>query len=157
MPTPDERRVLKIIEEKGGESHEVTIANEIGLRIDYVRVILSSMGSRDYIDIFRSGKVKIADKGWQVLGKSPRGLYGADSIPDEAPEERFKRYMSRGVKDEPSGTPEQKSSKTIEETSNNLEKKTQKASAENYRKTIEELAEEASLTPEEKFKRYMSR
>lgn len=157
MATPDERKVLKIIEEKGEESHEVTIANEMGLRLDYVRTILSSMGARDYIDVLRSGKVKIADKGWTVLGKSSPTRYGTDSIPDETPEERFKRYMSRGVKEESSGTPEQRSSETMEETSKNLDKKTQKASAESYRKTIEELAEEDSLMPEEKFKRYMSR
>lgn len=95
MATPDERKILKIIEEKGGEAYEVTIANEMGLRLDYVRVILGSMGTRDYIDVFRSGKVKIADKGWQVLGKSAPTPYSTDSIPEKTPEEKFKRYMSR--------------------------------------------------------------
>ena len=93
MATPDERKVLKIIEEKGGESHEVTIANEMGIRLVYVRTILASMGLRDYIDVFRSGKVKIADKGWRVLGKTGPG--NLESLSDETPEERFKRYMSK--------------------------------------------------------------
>ncbi len=157
MATSDERKILKLIEEGGGESHEVTIANEMGLRLDYARVILRSMGTRDYIDVLKSGKVKIADKGWQVLGKNSPAPYGVDSIPDETPEKRFKRYMSRGAKEESSGTPKQRSSKTTEETSKSVEKKTQKASAESYRKTLEDLTEESSLTPEEKFKRYTSR
>lgn len=97
MATPDERKILKIIEEKGGESHEVTIANKMGLRLDYIRTILRSMGTKDYIEVFRSGKVKIADKGkgWQVLGKSAPTPYSTDSIPNETPEEKFKRYTSR--------------------------------------------------------------
>ncbi|MDI6892500.1 MAG: hypothetical protein QMD08_05870 [Actinomycetota bacterium] len=89
------RKILKIVEEKGGESHEVTIADEIGLRFDYARVIKRSMGTRDYIDVFRSGRGRIADKGWRVLGKSSPTLYGTDSIPNETPGERFKRCMSR--------------------------------------------------------------
>lgn len=93
MPTPDERKILKIIEEKGGESHEVAIANEMGVRLVYARTILSSMGASNYIDVFRSGKVRIADKGWGVLGKSGSG--NIESLPDETPEERFKRYMSK--------------------------------------------------------------
>ncbi|MFZ6016849.1 MAG: hypothetical protein ACOYU0_04390 [Nitrospirota bacterium] len=93
MATPDERKVLKIIEKEGGQSHEVIIAKEMGLRLDYVRVILRSMGTRDYIDVFRSGKVRIQDKGWWVLGKTGPG--DLESLPEETPEERFKRYMSR--------------------------------------------------------------
>ncbi|MEW6674783.1 MAG: hypothetical protein AB1348_01975 [Nitrospirota bacterium] len=93
MATPDEKKILKIIEEEGGQSHEVTIAKEMGLRLDYVRVILWSMGIRDYIDVFRSGKVRIQDKGWRVLGKTGPG--DLEPLPEETPEERFKRYMSR--------------------------------------------------------------
>jgi len=154
MATPDERKILKILEERSGEAHEVTIANEMGIRLVYVRTILASMGSRDYIDVFRSGKTKITDKGWKVLGKSGPG--NLESLPDETPGERFKRYMSKEAKEESSEKPKQGSSKAIEEAPKNLEKKTQETSAESYRKTIEELAEEPSA-PEEKFKRYMSR
>jgi len=157
MSTSNEREILKIIEEEGGECSEVKISRCMGLGITYVRSILVSMGIRDYIDVFRSGKVKIADKGLMALGNSPSGLYGTDSIPDEMPEEKFKRYMSKGAKERSSKKSEQSSLETIEETSNNLEKKTQKPRGESYRKTIEELAEESSLTPEEKFKRYMSK
>jgi len=154
MATPDERKILQIIEEKGGESHEVIIANEVGLRLVYLRTILASMGNRGYIDVFRSGKAVIIDKGRKVLGRSPSG--NLESLPDETPQERFERYMSRVAKEESSGKPEQRASKTIEETSKNLEKKTQESSTEKCRKTVEELAEESSI-PEEKFKRYMTR
>jgi len=72
MPTPDEKKILKIIDEEGGESNTVKISNAMGLRLDYLRSILDSMGRRDYIDVFRNGKVRIARKGWQVLGKTPK-------------------------------------------------------------------------------------
>lgn len=72
MPTPDEKKILKIIDEEGGESSTVKISNAMGLRLDYLRSILDSMGRRDYIDVFRNGKVRIARKGWQALGKTPK-------------------------------------------------------------------------------------
>jgi len=72
MPTPDEKKILKIIDEEGGESSTVKISNAMGLRLDYLGSILDSMGRRDYIDVFRNGKVRIARKGWQVLGKTPK-------------------------------------------------------------------------------------
>jgi len=156
MATPDERKILKIIEEEGGQTHEVTVSKGMGLRPDYIKSILRSMGARDYVNVFLSGKVEIADKGWRVLGKTPSHSYGTDSIPNETPEEKYKRYMSREAKEESSRTPEQRGSVTVEETSENLEKKTQEVSVESCRTTMEELAVESS-TPEEKFKRYTSR
>ena len=159
MATPDERDILKIIDEEGGESHEVKIANEMVLRLVYVRTMLASMGANDYIDVFRSGKVKIADKGWLVLGKSPRAAWAksGEAEPPKSPKERFERYMSRGVEEESSVKPEQGASDTTQGTLTHIEKKTQKGTGEHSRKTIEELAEEPPLTPEEKFKRYTSR
>jgi len=159
MATPDEREILKIVEEEGGESHEVRISNEIGLRLSYVRTILASMGVRDHIDVSRSGRVTIADKGWQVLGKSPRvpGMdFQEEAEPPATARERFERYMSRQAQDGVSEAAEENSLETIQETSRNLENKTQKEPAESCVNTIEELAAEPS-SPEEKFKRYMSR
>ena len=71
MPTPDESKVLKIIEDEGGESSVGKIARKMRLDTSYVRVILRSMGENDIIDIFRSGKVRIGSKGWTTLGKKP--------------------------------------------------------------------------------------
>lgn len=161
MATCNEREILKIIDEEGGECSEVKISRCMGLGLTYVRSMLVSMGVRDYIDVFRSGKVKIADKGWRVLGKSPKAPWAGfqtEAEPPVTPQERFERYISRGVKEASSKKSEQRVSETIEEPSKNLKEKIQKASEGNYReKTIEELTEETSLTPEEKFKRYMSK
>lgn len=73
MPTSDEKKVLMIIEANGGECAQARVARKMGIRSDYVRVILNSMGMRDYIDVLRSGKVRLAEKGWRALGKEPPG------------------------------------------------------------------------------------
>ena len=73
MPTPDENKVLKIIDAEGGECTVGRIAAKMHLQPGYVRVILRSMGESDMIDVFRNGKVRIASKGCAVMGKqSPR-------------------------------------------------------------------------------------
>ena len=71
MPTPDESKIFKIIEAEGGECTVRRIAIKMRLDPNHVRIILRSMGESDIIDIFRSGKVKIANKGWVALGKKP--------------------------------------------------------------------------------------
>lgn len=93
MPTTDERNILKILDEEGGEASEAKIAKCMGLRLDYVRTILGSMGRRNFIDVLASGKVKLAEKGWKALGKSPRLPLGMPSGPPESPEERYKRWI----------------------------------------------------------------
>jgi Mn-dependent DtxR family transcriptional regulator len=79
--TPDEMKILKIIEAEGGESTLGRIARKMRLDWSYVRVILTSMGYRDIIDYFASGKVKITNKGWAALGKVPE------------PQDGLKRYL----------------------------------------------------------------
>ena len=71
MPTPDENKILKIINTEGGECTVGKIAKEMHLEPSYVRVILRSMGESDIIDVFRNGKVRIASKGCVVMGKQP--------------------------------------------------------------------------------------
>ncbi len=107
MPTTDEKNILKILEEEGkeGELHEVKISKFMGLRLDYIRSILDSMGRRDLIDVFSSGKIKIADKGWRALGKTPPspwgGLADVQESKPEPPENKYKRWMSGKAKEEP--------------------------------------------------------
>jgi Mn-dependent DtxR family transcriptional regulator len=72
MPTPDESKILKIIEAEGGECTVGRIAAKMRLEPNYVRIILRSMGENDIIDIFRNGKVRIGSKGWLALGKKPQ-------------------------------------------------------------------------------------
>lgn len=76
MATPDEKEILGIIDEEGGESTLGVLMKRMGLRRDYLKSILESMGNRDLIDFFRNGKCRIAVKGWQALGKSPRFIAG---------------------------------------------------------------------------------
>ena len=71
MPTPDENKILKIIDTEGGECTVGRIAIKMRLDPNYVRLILRSMGENDIIDIFRNGKVRIASKGCVVMGKQP--------------------------------------------------------------------------------------
>lgn len=73
MASPDEKKILKIIEEyadKNGDCRDGRIMREMGLSRDYMRVILQSMGMRDLIDYYiNPRRCRIAHKGWQALGK----------------------------------------------------------------------------------------
>ena len=71
MPTPDESKILKIVEAEGGEYTVGRIAAKMRLDPNYVRIILRSMGENDIIDIYRTGKVRIVNKGRVALGKKP--------------------------------------------------------------------------------------
>ena len=67
-------KIIKMIDAEGGESTVGRIARKMRLDTNYTRVILNSMGKNDLIDVFRTGKVRIASKGWITLGKqSQRG------------------------------------------------------------------------------------
>jgi len=72
MPTPDESKILKIVEAEDGECTVGRIAAKMRLDPNYVRIILRSMGENDIIDIFRSGKIRIAGKGGVALGIKPQ-------------------------------------------------------------------------------------
>lgn len=140
MATRDERTVLEILEEEGGQSNEVKIARSMALRLDYVRTILGSMGRRDFIDILASGKIRLAEKGWKVLGKTPSSSFGgmAPSGPPESPEKRYKRWM-KGEK------PKEEKSQEKEE------KKNAVTLLKEFSLESEELE---NLSPQEKFERW---
>ena len=76
MPTPDESKILKIIEAEGGECTVGRIAVKMRLDPNYVRIILRSMGENDIIDVFRNGKVRLTRKGWVTLGKKEQQIEG---------------------------------------------------------------------------------
>jgi len=69
MPTPDETKILNIIEAEDGECSIGRIAAKMRMDRNYVRVILRSMGEHDMIDLPRSGMVRIAGAGLTTLGK----------------------------------------------------------------------------------------
>ena len=131
MPTPDEKNVLKILDEEGGELTEGKIVKHMGVRLDYMRIILESMGRRDFIDVFASGKVRLAEKGWRALGKSLNGT--GPSGPSESSEEKYKRWLT--------GKAPQKLKKEKFQEKKDVATVLRKTSSEN-------------LSPQEKFKRW---
>ena len=77
MPTPDEMKIVKILEDEDGETTAGKIAAKMRLDSVYTKVILRAMGKNDLVDISRNGKVRIGTKGWAALGKKaeqPDGL-----------------------------------------------------------------------------------
>ena len=103
MATRDERDILVIIDEEGkdGVCSEVKIAKFMGLRLDYLRSILGSMGRRDLINYKGSGACEIADKGWKALGKTPYSKYDPMTTgPQMAPKERFEKWTTGKVSEE---------------------------------------------------------
>ncbi len=106
MPTPDEKNILEIIYDEGGETKETVISRQMGLRLDYLRSILGSMGRRDYIDVLKGGKIRIAHRGWKALGKQPKfktpwdNLAGTEEKTPLTPEERYKKWTGQTAKSE---------------------------------------------------------
>jgi len=76
MPTPDESKILKIIDAEGGECTIRRIVAKMRLDTNYARVILNTMGRNDLIDVFRTGKVRIIRKGWAALGITEKQIPG---------------------------------------------------------------------------------
>ena len=103
MATRDERDILEIIDEEGedGVLSEVKIARFMGLRLDYIRSVLGSMGRRDMIDYKASGACEIAEKGWKNLGKTPYSKYGdIDTGPQMEPKEKYEKWLTGKVSEE---------------------------------------------------------
>ena len=113
MPTPDEKKILEIIDDEGGETKETGISRQMGLRLDYLRSILDSMGRRDYIDVFKGGKIRIAQKGWKALGKEPKfktpweGSIGIEDKTPLTPEEKYKKWTGQATENEEEATSQQ--------------------------------------------------
>ena len=43
MPTPDENKIMRFLDEEGGQSTIVKVASELGVRIDYARIVCESL------------------------------------------------------------------------------------------------------------------
>ncbi len=72
MPSPDENKIMRFLDEGGGQSTVVKVARELGVRIDYARIICESIGRRDFIDVSANGKLGLTEKGWKAIGKEGR-------------------------------------------------------------------------------------
>ncbi len=101
MPTGTEMEALKAIKKRGGETNLFGVASEIRLSSDYARIVCRSLGMADYLDIFRSGKIRLTSKGWKAVGGKdvvpPEGEEAAEDGSAEAkkkePETRHEKYQ----------------------------------------------------------------
>ena len=108
MPTGDEAKIMKLLEEEGGgELHEVAVANYMGWRVDYARSVLGSMGRKELIDVLKSGRIRLAERGMRAIGATPR--WEREQGPRLSPEEKYAKWMSAT----PNTPPEAPAEKTI--------------------------------------------
>ena len=68
--TTNELRVLEIIWDWGGEASVDIIAREIGISIDYARLLCESLKKEGCIDFLYSKLCKIKSKGKSAVAKS---------------------------------------------------------------------------------------
>jgi len=69
MLSGTELEILKGVADRGGKSTIWIIGSKLGMSSDYARICCTSIGSADYIDLDRAGRVEITPKGWQELDK----------------------------------------------------------------------------------------
>ncbi len=94
MPTGDETEIMKfMLEEGGGELHEVKIANHMGWRVDYARSVLGSMGRRDFIDVLATGRIRLTERGLRTIhGKRPGEEQ--EERPRLSAEQKYQKFIS---------------------------------------------------------------
>lgn len=110
MPSGTEMKVLKGIKKKGGETSLFRVAKHIGMSTDYAKIVCRGLGMGDYLDMFKTGKIRLTPKGWKAVGgrnEVPResdetageGSDEAIKKGPETPRERYERWMSSGQMD----------------------------------------------------------
>jgi len=69
MASGTEIEVLRAIKDEGGETTVGAVAHRIGSGwgLDYIRLLCSSLGRADYIDVLKSGKLRITTKGEKTI------------------------------------------------------------------------------------------
>ncbi|MDO9575588.1 MAG: hypothetical protein Q7J55_03585 [bacterium] len=73
MPTPDELKALRTIDEiieEGKKATTYSVAVKMRRSHHMATVILQSLGRADYIDLLASGECRITSKGFKALGKN---------------------------------------------------------------------------------------
>lgn len=81
--TPNENKILKIIETEGGESTVGKISAKMRMETNYIRIMLRSMGENNIIDLYRNGKVVIRRKGFRESGKEGKQIDGLKRYLDD--------------------------------------------------------------------------
>jgi len=83
MLSGTELDALKAIAERGGVTTIKVVNSKIGFNSDYVRIICEGLGRADYINVYRSGKCEMTQKGWQELER--RGWQKEETKTEPAP------------------------------------------------------------------------
>lgn len=70
MASGTEIEVLKAIRDEGGETTVGAVAHRMGSGwgLDYLRLLCNSLGRADYIDVLKSGRMRITTKGEKTVG-----------------------------------------------------------------------------------------
>ena len=69
MPSGTEMEVLKAVKKRNGETTVSAVAKDIKMSLDYIRVMCRSLGQADYLDVFRSDKIRLTLKGRNLVEK----------------------------------------------------------------------------------------
>jgi len=64
-----EKKALKIIDEEGGEIPVQVVSRRMGIETSYARLLCTSLGRADYIDLLGTGVCRITAKGKLALRK----------------------------------------------------------------------------------------
>ena len=71
-PGGSELQALEVIAERGGETSMQAVSQALRIEYDYARLLCTSLGKADYIDITPSGRCKITPKGEKALAASAK-------------------------------------------------------------------------------------
>ena len=58
-----ESDALEAVEEKGGQTNAQNVAKKLKMNVDYVRMVLTSLARRDYLDLTAKGIYRLTAKG----------------------------------------------------------------------------------------------
>ena len=94
MPSGSEKDVLKIVAEEGGDSTLGRIIRSMPCYSgQYVRCVVRSLGTHDYLDWLAGGKIVLTDKGRQSIGMSHEAFQELVEKKEKAEEEARKRHV----------------------------------------------------------------
>lgn len=72
MVVGTESEALEAVEGKGGLSNAQFVAKKLKMNVDYVRMVLTSLAERDYLDLTAKGIYRLTSKGRQEIDRRRR-------------------------------------------------------------------------------------
>ena len=83
MVTPNERTILEIAAEDGGEASFEKLRSSMGLSTGILSITCKSLKGRGYVELPRPGRITLTTKGLQAAGKrSEEGLMQSKKFRD---------------------------------------------------------------------------